>query len=96
MEAPNRPQFWQSKLFKVSVALLLLAVFAWFGLTITTAHEQARTPGERNLGVAVLGMIWGLPVLLFGASGALLLLVHLALFSLRKFSRMERLRRSKP
>jgi EamA domain-containing membrane protein RarD len=87
MEATIRPRFWESELFKVAVALLLLAVFSWLVLTITTAHEQARSPGETNLGVAVLGMIWGMPMLLFGASGTFLLVTHLALFSYRKFSR---------
>jgi hypothetical protein len=87
MEATNKPKVWESKLFKVAVALLLLAVFFWLVLTITTAHEQARSPGERNLGVAVLGMTWGTPMLLFGASGILLLLTHIALFPYRNSSR---------
>jgi hypothetical protein len=32
-------------------------------------------------------MIWGMPRLIFAASGTLVLLTHLALFSHRKFSR---------
>jgi hypothetical protein len=53
--------------------------------TITTAREQALTPGEKNLGVAVLGMIWGLPMLAFGATGVCLLLVHSVVFLYRRF-----------
>ena len=57
MKPAKQQSFWQSALFKIGVLLLVLAACAWLGLTITTAREQALTPGEKNLGVAVLGMI---------------------------------------
>jgi hypothetical protein len=62
------------------VLLLILSAFSWLALIITSAHEQARTPGEKNLWV--LGMIWGLPMRAFGATGVCLLLVHSVVFSL--------------
>jgi hypothetical protein len=85
MKPAKQQSFWQSALFKIGVLLLVLAACAWLGLTITTAREQALTPGEKNLGVAVLGMIWGLPMLAFGATGVCLLLVHSVVFLYRRF-----------
>jgi ABC-type amino acid transport system permease subunit len=85
MEPANHPPFWRSALFKIGVLLLLLSVSSWLALIITTAHEQAQTPGEKSLGVAVLGLIWGLPMLAFGAGGIAVLLVHSVLFLYRRF-----------
>ena len=73
------------RFFKIGVLLLVLSASSWLALIITTAQEQARTPGEKNLGVAVLGMIWGLPMLAFGAGGVSVLLVHSVLFLYRRF-----------
>jgi len=64
--------------------LLVLSAGAWLGLTISIAREQALTPGEKNLGVAVLGMIWGLPMLAFGTSGVCVLLAHSVMFLYRR------------
>jgi hypothetical protein len=85
MKPANHPPFWRSALFKIGVLLLVLSASSWLALIITTAQEQARTPGEKNLGVAVLGMIWGLPMLAFGAGGVSVLLVHSVLFLYRRF-----------
>jgi hypothetical protein len=85
MKRANQPSLWQSRLFKIGALLLVLSLFAWLGLTISTAREQALTPGEKNLGVAVLGIIWGLPMLAFGASGVCVLLVHSVVFLYRRF-----------
>ena len=38
-------------------------------LELWTSWEQARTPGEKNLGVAVLGMTVGVPMLFSAAMG---------------------------
>jgi len=84
MKPTNYPSFWRSALFKIGVLLLVLSASSWLALIITTAQEQARTPGEKNLGVACLGMIWGLPMLAFGASGVCVLLVHSVLFLYRR------------
>jgi len=84
MKPTNYPSFWLSALFKIGVLLLVLSASSWLALIITTAQEQARTPGEKNLGVAVLGMIWGLPMLAFGASGVCVLLVDSVLFLYRR------------
>jgi hypothetical protein len=63
-----------------------LAALSVLGLILTTAREQALTPGEKNLGVAALFMFWGLPVLFFGAGGVCLLVVSITVFLYRKFS----------
>jgi hypothetical protein len=40
-------------------------------LRYTSALEQAQSPGTKSLGVAVLGMILGIPMLLFSVGSAL-------------------------
>ena len=85
MRAPIQQSFRRSALFKIGALLLVLSACAWLGLTITTAREQALTPGEKNLGVAALGIFWGLPMLAFAATGVCLLLVHSVLFLYRRF-----------
>jgi hypothetical protein len=59
----------------------------WLGLVITTAREQAVTPGERSLGVASLFILWVMPLLLFAASGLCVLLVSIGLFLYRRYSK---------
>jgi len=93
MEIANGPKFWRSTLLKVGVSFLALALLSWVGLIVTTSHEQASTPGEKNLGVAALFIMWGLPTLFFLASGVCVLFVHLALSSYRRFSRPKSLQK---
>ena len=85
MKRTNQPSFWAPTLFKIGVLLLVLSACAWLGLTISAAREQALTPGEKNLGVAALGIIWGLPMVAFGASGVCVLLVHSVVFLYQRF-----------
>ena len=59
----------RSHAFRVGVVLLGVSVILWLGLEWSASYEQARTPGEKNLGVAVLGMLLGIPMLIFGAGG---------------------------
>src|SRR5262245_31306640 len=47
---PTDRPFWRSALFKIGVLLLALSASSWLALIITTAQEQARTPGNRMLG----------------------------------------------
>jgi hypothetical protein len=87
MQTATQPSLFRSKLFLLGVFLLFLAAVMWLALSLTTAHEQALTPGEKNLGVAALAMLFGLPLLFFGASGVGVLLLSIVLFLYRKFSR---------
>jgi len=48
----------RSNVFRAGVYLLLLTVLVWVGFSMASAHEQARSPGEKNLGVAVLAMMF--------------------------------------
>jgi hypothetical protein len=54
MQTATQPSLFRSKLFLLGVFLLFLAAVMWLALSLTTAHEQALTPGEKNLGVAAL------------------------------------------
>ncbi|HWY67681.1 MAG TPA: hypothetical protein VNX88_03395 [Terriglobales bacterium] len=53
--------------------LVAASVILYVGLEISVAHEQALSPGEKSLGVAVLGMLLGIPMILTGATGAMML-----------------------
>ena len=59
----------------VLTGILLLAICAilYLALQVSVAHEQALSPGEKSLGVAVLGMLFGIPMMFCGAVGILLL-----------------------
>jgi hypothetical protein len=47
-------------------ALIGLSIVFYATLQLATHWEQARTPGEKNMGAAVLLMIWGIPTLVTG------------------------------
>jgi len=55
----------------VGFALIGLSGLLYIALEITTKWEQARSPGGKNLGVAVLFMIFGIPMLLCVSAGVL-------------------------
>jgi hypothetical protein len=59
----------------VLVGILLVAISAilYLALQVSAAHEQALSPGEKSLGVAALGMLFGIPMIFCGAVGILLL-----------------------
>jgi hypothetical protein len=54
-------------------ALVLVSIMLYFALNVSTAHEQALSPGEKSLGVAVLGIMFGIPMMVTGVAGVLLL-----------------------
>jgi hypothetical protein len=56
-----------------SLVLFALALILYIALEVSVAHEQALSPGEKSLGVAVLGMIFGIPMFLSAATGTVLL-----------------------
>jgi hypothetical protein len=66
-------------------ALIGLSMVLYVTLELSTRWEQARTPGEKNMGVAVLFMIWGIPTLISGAAGLLCLIVGAFTFAYRHF-----------
>jgi len=53
-----------------------------------TAREQALTPGEKNLGVAVLFVFW-LPVLFLAVASVCFLLGSAAVFVYRRWKNTE-------
>ena len=66
-------------------ALIGLSIVLYVTLELSTRWEQARTPGEKNMGVAVLFMIWGIPTLISGGAGLLCLIVGAFTFAYRHF-----------
>jgi hypothetical protein len=85
----SKPSLWRSKLFLLGVFLLFLAALTWVALSVTTTHEQALTPGEKNYGVAVLAMLFGIPLLFFLASGLVVLLLSGIVFLYRRYARQN-------
>jgi hypothetical protein len=83
----GKPTLPRSTGFRIGLFLLFLAALSVLGLMLTTAREQALTPGEKNLGVAALFMFWSLPVMFFGAGGVCFLVVSTTIFLYRKFGR---------
>jgi hypothetical protein len=66
-------------------ALIGLSVLLYVAGEISTRWEQAKTPGERNLGVAVLFMIFDIPMLASAAAGLLCLVVGALAFAYRRY-----------
>ena len=59
----------------VAVSLLLLVI-----LGVTSSREQAQAPGEKSLGVAALGIMFGVPALGCGAAGLSSILISAGVF----------------
>ena len=57
-----------------AVVFTVLSLTLYIGLETTAAHEQAQSLGQKDLGVAVLGIMIGIPILLL-AGGAILSLI---------------------
>lgn len=62
-----------------------LSLVLYAALELSSRWEQAKTPGEKNMGVAVLGMIFGIPMLISAAVGLLCLLVGALTFAYKRF-----------
>jgi hypothetical protein len=72
------------------LTLIGLSVVLYASLELSSRWEQAKTPGEKNMGVAVLFMIFGIPILISAAAGVLCLLVGaLAFVHVRFFRRIS-------
>jgi len=66
-------------------ALIGLSVVLYAALEFSSRWEQAKTPGEKNMGVAVLFMVFGIPMLISGAAGLLCLIVAALRFAYGRF-----------
>jgi len=66
-------------------ALIGLSVVLYVALELSSRWEQAKTPGEKNMGVAVLFMLFGIPMLISAAAGLLCLIVSVLTFAYRRF-----------
>lgn len=84
----DRPRLVRSTGFRIGLLLLALATLGAVGLMVTTAREQALTPGEKNLGVAVLFMFW-LPILFLAVAGMCFLLGSTIVFVYRRWKKTE-------
>ena len=61
-----------------------LSLLLFGALELTTHWEQAQTPGERDLGVAALAILFGLPLLACAAGALISFLVCLVAFAYRR------------
>jgi len=68
-------------------ALIGLSVLLYAALEFSSRWEQAKTPGEKNMGVAVLFMIFGIPMLICASGGLLCLLVGALAYAHGRFFR---------
>ena len=66
-----------------------LSLVLYAALELSSRWEQAKTPGEKNMGVAVLGMFFGRPMLCSAAVGLLCLFVGGLAFGYKRFSRKK-------
>ena len=66
-------------------ALIGLSAVLYVALELSSRWEQAKTPGEKNMGVAVLFMLFGIPMLISAAAGLLCLIVSVLAFAYRQF-----------
>lgn len=65
--------------FRLGVGLLALSLLLSVLADRAISSEAALTPGEKNLGVAVLGIMFGIPILALGAAGIVSLLVSVGI-----------------
>lgn len=66
------------------LALIGLSVVLYVALELSSRWEQAKTPGEKDMGVAVLFMLFGIPMLISGAAGLLRLIASALAFAYRR------------
>ena len=66
--------------FRLGVGLLTLSLLLSVLADRAISSEAALTPGEKNLGVAALGIMFGIPILALGAAGIVSLLVSVGIW----------------
>lgn len=68
--------------------LSLAGALVCFGLLDwSSSVEQASSPGEKDLGVAVLGMMFGIPAFFLGLAGLLCLVAGMCVWAYRSYQR---------
>lgn len=67
------------------LALIGLSVVLYVSLELLSRWEQAKTPGEKDMGVAILFMLFGIPALISAVAGLLCLIVSGLAFAYRRF-----------
>jgi hypothetical protein len=65
--------------------LVGLSAVLFVALELSSRWEQAKTPGEKNMGVAALSMAFGIPMVISGLAGLLCLIVSILMFVYRRF-----------
>jgi hypothetical protein len=71
----------------IGLVLLGLSGLLYIALVVTSNWEQARSPEERNLGVAVLFMIFGIPMLCCAATGVFSFLISVSAYGYHRLFR---------
>ena len=66
----------------LAAALVCFGLLSW-----SSTVEQARSPGEKDLGVAVLAMMFGVPALLLAAASILCLFTGICVWTFRRYRR---------
>jgi len=75
------------RLFSTGWVLIGLSMLFYVVLELSARWEQAKTPGEKDMRVAALFMIFGIPMLIPAAAGLLCLLVGALVFAHGRFFR---------
>ena len=65
--------------------LVGLSAVLFVALELSSRWEQAKTPGEKNMGVAVLSVAFAIPMVMSGVAGLLCLIVSILMFAYRRF-----------
>jgi len=92
MQPPKQQSLRQSKSFVLGVILLYFALLMWGALSLTTAgvaHERALTTADKNQWIAALTMLFGVPLLIFGAGAFGMLLLSVISFLWRRFDQQK-------
>jgi len=75
--------------FWVGVASSAMSVVLYIALKVMTPWAQSQNPSERNLGLAALGIIFGVPLRFCAAAAVLCLLASAAAFAYRRMFRRD-------
>jgi hypothetical protein len=78
---------FRKQMLWLGLVLIGVAMLLALALRITSSWEQSRTPGEKNLGVAALAIMFGVPSLFCAAAGVLSLLVSATAFAWSRLAR---------
>lgn len=83
------PAVRASALIGMGCSSLAAALVCYGLLEWSSSVEQASSPGAKDLGVAVLGMLFGLPALVLGLTGILFLIAGMGVRAYRSYFRRE-------